>query len=130
MCHYKQDGHPACARFFSCSLVLARVATCSSKAGGTFTITVVAVVAPWWKGAAFTEKMNVDHEDEEFVGVRVSGHNQEKSDPPFEFTGTKPSEFKGYREQVRRWISVHAHSSSATRASCLEQADVPSTGCF
>ena len=44
--------------------------------------------------------MNVEHEDEEFVGLRVSGHTRQNNDPPPEFTGTKPSEFKNYREKV------------------------------
>ena len=61
-------------------------------------------IARWWKGTAFTEKMNAEHEDEEFVGLRVSGHTMQNNDPPPEFTGTKPSEFKSYREKVRRWL--------------------------
>ena len=48
--------------------------------------------------------MNVEHEDEEFVGLRVSGHTRQNSDTPPEFTGTKPSEFKNYCEKVRRWL--------------------------
>ena len=48
--------------------------------------------------------MNAEHEDEEFVGLRVSGHTRQNSDTPPEFTGTKPSEFKNYREKVRRWL--------------------------
>ena len=38
----------------------------------------------------FTEKMNAEHEDEDFVGLRVSGHTRQNNDPPPEFTGTKP----------------------------------------
>ena len=34
------EGHPACARFFSCSPVLDTRATCSSSGGVTFTITI------------------------------------------------------------------------------------------
>ena len=48
--------------------------------------------------------MNAEHEDEKFVGLRVSGHTWQNNDPPPEFTGTKPSEFKNYREKVRRWL--------------------------
>ena len=48
--------------------------------------------------------MNAEHEDERFVGLRVSGHTWQNSDPPPEFTGTKPSEFKNYREKVRRFL--------------------------
>ena len=50
--------------------------------------------------------MNVEHEDEEFVDVelRGSGHNKKNNDPPPEFTGTKPSEFKSFRKKVRRWF--------------------------
>ena len=52
----------------------------------------------------FTEKMNAEHEDEKFVGLQVSGQTWQNNDPPPEFTGTKPSEFKNYREKVRRWL--------------------------
>ena len=38
------------------------------------------------------------------MGLRGSGHNKQNNDPPPEFTGTKPSEFKSYREKVRRWL--------------------------
>ena len=48
--------------------------------------------------------MNAEHEDEEFVGLRVSGHTRQNNDPPPEFTGTKPSELKNYRDKVRRWL--------------------------
>ena len=48
--------------------------------------------------------MNAEHQDEELVGLRVSGHTRQHNDPPPEFTGTKPSEFKIYREKVRRWL--------------------------
>ena len=48
--------------------------------------------------------MNAEHEDEEFVGLRVSGHTRQNSDTPPGFTGTKPSEFKNYCEKVRRWL--------------------------
>ena len=48
--------------------------------------------------------MNVEHEDEEFADVesRGSEYNKQNNDPPPEFTGTEPSEFKSYREKVRR----------------------------
>ena len=48
--------------------------------------------------------MNAEHEDEKFVGLRVSGHTWQNNDPQPEFTGTKPSEFENYREKVRRWL--------------------------
>ena len=38
------------------------------------------------------------------MGLRVSGHTKQNNDPPPEFTGKKPSEFKSYREKVRRWL--------------------------
>ena len=48
--------------------------------------------------------MNVDFEDEEFTAVhvesRVSESIEQSNDPPPAFTGTKPSEFKSYRENV------------------------------
>ena len=85
------DWHPACARFFPCSPVLGTGASCSSLVGETFTI---------------TEKMNVEHEDEEFVDVesRGSEHNKQSNDPRPKFTGTKPSEFKSCRTKVRLWL--------------------------
>ena len=52
--------------------------------------------------------------------------NKQSNDPPPEFTGTKLSEFKSYREKVKLWLSDHAHSSSITRATCFEQVDKPS----
>ena len=65
-------------------------------------------VARWWKGAAFTEKKNVELEDEEFalidVESRGSEPNKQSNDPPPEFTGTKPSEFKSYRRKVKLWL--------------------------
>ena len=48
--------------------------------------------------------MNAEHEDEEFVGLRVSGHTRQNSDTPPGFTGTKSSEIKNYCEKVRRWL--------------------------
>ena len=48
--------------------------------------------------------MDAEHKDEEFLGLRVSGHTRQNNDPPPEFTGTKPSEFKNYREKVRWWL--------------------------
>ena len=48
--------------------------------------------------------MNAEHEDEKFVVLRVSGHTWQNSDPPPEFTGTKPRDFKNCREKVRRWL--------------------------
>ena len=36
-------------------------------------------------------------------GLRGSGHNQ-ANDPPPEFTGTKPSEFKSHRKKVKLWL--------------------------
>ena len=38
------------------------------------------------------------------MGLRVSGHTRQDNDPPPEITGTEPSEFKNYREKVRRWL--------------------------
>ena len=73
--------------------------------------------------------MNAEHKDEECVGLRVSGHSRQNNDPPPEFTGTKPSEFKNHREKVKLWL-LFAHSSSATRATCYEQADRPNMGCL
>ena len=78
--------------------------------------------------------MNVEFEEEEFTAVdvesRVSEPNKHSNDPPPEFTGTKPSEFKSYRKKVKLWLFVHAHSSSFAMASCFEQADRPSSGCL
>ena len=58
------------------------------------------------EGRSVTEKMNVAHEDEEFVDVesRRSEPNKQSNDPPPGFTGTKPSEFKSYRKKVKLWL--------------------------
>ena len=59
--------------------------------------------------------MNVEHEDEEFTAVDVesrgSEHNKQSNDPPLEFTGTKPSEFKSCRKKVNCGF-FHTHSIS------------------
>ena len=57
------------------------------------------------QGATFTEKMQAGFEDEEleFTAVEVEP-NKQGNDPPPEFTGTKPSEFKSYRKNVTRWL--------------------------
>ena len=80
-------------------------------------------------GAAFTEKMNAGFEDDEleFTAVDVEPSKQ-SNDPPPEFTGTKPTEFKSQRKKVKLWLSVHAHSSSVARPTCLEHADRPQPG--
>ena len=61
-----------------------------------------------WKGAAFNKKMNVELEDEEFAAVDVESRgsepNKQSNDPPHEFTGTKPSELKSYRKEVKQWL--------------------------
>ena len=53
--------------------------------------------------------MNVEFEDEELTAVdvesRVSEPNKQSNDPPPEFTGTKPSEFKSYRKKLKLWFS-------------------------
>ena len=78
----------------------------------------------------FTEKMNAGFGDDEleFTAVDVE-HNKQSNDPPPEFTGTKPSEFKSSRKKVTLWL-LFAHSSSVTRATCFEQVDRPSLGCL
>ena len=52
--------------------------------------------------------MNVELEDEEFAAVDVESRgsepNKQSNDPPPEFTGTKPSEFKSYRKKVKLWL--------------------------
>ena len=62
----------------------------------------------WWKGAAFTEKTNVELEEEEFAAVDVESRgsepNKQSNDPPPEFTCTKPNEFKSYRKKVKLWL--------------------------
>ena len=61
-------------------------------------------IARWRKGAAFTAKMNAGFDDDEFTVVDVESRGSEpdkqSNDPPPEFTGTKPSEFKSYRKKV------------------------------
>ena len=64
--------------------------------------------ARWRKGAAFTAKMNAGFDDDEFTAVDVESRgsepNKQSNDPPPEFTGTKPSEFKSYRKNVKLWL--------------------------
>ena len=49
--------------------------------------------------------MNAGFDDDEFEFAAVDAEpNKQNTDPPPEFTGTKPSEFKNYREKVRRWL--------------------------
>ena len=49
--------------------------------------------------------MNAGFDDDEFTAVDAEPNKQSNDLPP-EFTGTKPSEFKHYREKVRRWLLV------------------------
>ena len=52
--------------------------------------------------------MNAGFDDDEFTAVdleaRRSEPNKQSNDPPPEFTGTKPSEFKSYRKKVKLWL--------------------------
>ena len=49
--------------------------------------------------------MNAGFDDDELEFTAVDAEPKKQSnDPPPEFTGTKPSEFKNYREKVRRWL--------------------------
>ena len=45
----------------------------------------------------------VDDGELDFTAVNAEP-NKQSNDPPLEFSGTKPSEFKKYREKVRRWL--------------------------
>ena len=57
------------------------------------------------KGAAFTEEMDAGFDDDELEFTAVNAEpNKQSSDPPPEFTGTKPSEFKSYRKKVQLWL--------------------------
>ena len=51
--------------------------------------------------------MNAGFDDDEFTAVDVESRgsepNKQSNDPPPEFTGTKPSEFKSYRKKVKLW---------------------------
>ena len=38
------------------------------------------------------------------VESQGSEHNRQSNDPPPEFTGTKPIEFKSYRKKVKLWL--------------------------
>ena len=64
--------------------------------------------ARWRKGVAFTEKTNAGFGDDDFTAVDVESRgsepNKQSSDPPPEFTGIKPSEFKSYRKKVKLWL--------------------------
>ena len=52
--------------------------------------------------------MNAGFGDDEFTAVDVESRgsepNKQSNDPPTEFTGTKPSEFKSYRKKVKLWM--------------------------
>ena len=52
--------------------------------------------------------MNAGFHDDEFTAVDVESRGSEpkkqSNDPPPEFTDTKPSEFKSYREKVKLWL--------------------------
>ena len=52
--------------------------------------------------------MNAGFDDDEFTAVDVESRGSEpkkqSNDPPPEFTGTKPSEFKSYRKKVKFWL--------------------------
>ena len=49
--------------------------------------------------------MNVGFDDDELEFTAVDAEpNKPSNDPPPEFTGTKPSEFKSYRKKVRLWL--------------------------
>ena len=52
--------------------------------------------------------MNAGFDDDEFTAVDVelpgSEPIKQSNDPPPEFTGTKPSEFKCYRKKVKLWL--------------------------
>ena len=52
--------------------------------------------------------MNAGFDDDESTAVDVESRgsepNKQSNDPPPEFTGTKPSEFKSYRKKVKLWL--------------------------
>ena len=52
--------------------------------------------------------MNFGPGDEEFTAVDVESRTldpkKQSNDPPPEFTGTKPSEFKSFRKKVKLWL--------------------------
>ena len=74
--------------------------------------------------------MNVGFGDDELEFTAVDAEpNKQSNDPPPEFTGTKPSEFKSYRKKVKVWLSVHSNFSPVVRATCFKQVDRPSLGC-
>ena len=52
--------------------------------------------------------MHAGFDDDEFTAVDVESRgsepNKQSNDPPPEFTGTKPSEFKSYHKKVKLWL--------------------------
>ena len=52
--------------------------------------------------------MNAGFDDDDFTAVDVESRgsepNKQSNDPPPEFTGTKPSEFKSYGKKVKLWL--------------------------
>ena len=75
--------------------------------------------------------MNVALEDEELTAVdvesQISEPIQQSYDPPLEFTGTKPSEFKSSREKVKLWL-VFTRTPAQLQGPSFEQANRPSLG--
>ena len=73
--------------------------------------------------------MNVELEDEEFAAVdvesRVYEPNKQSNDPPLEFTGTKPSEFKSYRKKVKQWLLFTRTPSQLQRPRVLSKLTGP-----
>ena len=68
--------------------------------------------------------MNVEFEDEEITAVdvesRVSEPNKLSKDPPSEFTGTKPIEFKSHRKKVKLWLLFTRTLAQLQGASCFD----------
>ena len=81
--------------------------------------------------SVFTEKMNAGFDDDEleFTAVDVEP-NKQSNDPPPEFTGAKPSEFKSYRKKVKLWLLFTRTPAHLQGPRVFEQVDRTSLGCL
>ena len=75
--------------------------------------------------------MNAGFEDDELEFTAVDAKpNKQSNDPPPEFTGTKPSEFKSYRKKVQLWLLFVRTPAQLQGTRVFEQVDRPSLGCL
>ena len=105
LCHYKQIVIQPAHASFPVLLFWARVHPVHRQLIRLSQSQWWRSVARWWKGAAFTEKMDAGFDDDELDFTAVTAEPKKQSnDPSPEPTGTKPSEFKSYRKNLKLWL--------------------------